>query len=72
MVALFFNKFYHKEGLRCFPVSPGWVKTDMGSENAPLEVDFAMGELLKTIATKIPEGHSVTKLISYDGEVYDF
>lgn len=54
------------EGIKIFALHPGWVKTDMGSREAPLEVDDAAATLLLTLE-KLGAGHS-GKFISYDGQ----
>ena len=46
-------------------MSPGWVKTDMGSSAAPLTVDESVGQMLKTIdrLTLMDNG----RFLNYDG-----
>lgn len=47
-------------------VHPGWCKTDMGGKGAPLEVEAAVSEMLKTLS-KLGEKDSGT-FIQYDGK----
>ena len=38
------------EGIIAVPIDPGWVKTDMGGENAPLTVEESVGAMRRVIA----------------------
>ncbi|HVE16935.1 MAG TPA: SDR family NAD(P)-dependent oxidoreductase, partial [Chthoniobacterales bacterium] len=40
---------FRPDGIVVTAVSPGWVKTEMGGENAPLTVDESAGSLYATI-----------------------
>ncbi|XP_014368140.2 C-factor [Papilio machaon] len=44
---------------------PGWVRTDMGGKNAPLDVDSSINGIFNTI-NKLGEGDS-GKFLQYDG-----
>ncbi|KAH9848818.1 NAD-P-binding protein [Lenzites betulinus] len=46
---------------------PGWVKTGMGGDKAPLEPSESVGALLKLITTAKPE--DTGKYLRYNGEV---
>ncbi|KAL9658392.1 hypothetical protein ABK040_015712 [Willaertia magna] len=47
-------------------VNPGWLKTDLGGEKAPLEVDVGVAGIVKIINTFKPEQNG--KFLSFDGE----
>src|SRR3954469_15765296 len=47
-------------------LSPGWVQTDMGGENATLTVDGSVDWMRHTIA-KLPLRHRHVPFINYDG-----
>ncbi|KAJ6639094.1 C-factor [Pseudolycoriella hygida] len=49
----------------CVSMHPGWVKTDMGGKNAPLEVDNACKEMVRTIMD-INESNNGA-FLQYDG-----
>lgn len=55
-----------KEGIIATCIHPGWVKTDMGGTNAPLEVEASTSSIIKTLLT-INESHN-GKFIQYNGE----
>ncbi|CAL1698717.1 unnamed protein product [Somion occarium] len=50
-----------------FCVDPGWVKTDMGGEKAPLEPHESVSKVLKIVADATSQ--SSGKFFRYDGEV---
>lgn len=50
----------------CVAMHPGWVKTDMGGSNAPLDVETSCKEMVQTIFG-LNESHNGT-LIQYDGK----
>lgn len=38
-----------KDGIVVVGIHPGWVKTDMGGSNAPMEIDNSVSSILKLI-----------------------
>lgn len=46
-------------------IHPGWVQTDMGGEQAPLDVETSIGEMLKVIDALTPE--QTGKFLSWRG-----
>lgn len=56
---------WQDDGIIAVPISPGWVKTDMGGPQAPLSPAESVGAMRKVIAglTLAESGH----LIDYDG-----
>ncbi|KAI0316012.1 NAD-P-binding protein [Amylostereum chailletii] len=55
-----------KPNLTIFSICPGWVKTDMGGEEAQLEVEVSVTGLINVISNAPPE-HS-GKFLRYNGE----
>lgn len=59
-----------KHGILVIMMCPGWVKTDMGSENAPLEVEESVSAMFNTLAT-FNESHQGT-FCDRNGKPYEF
>lgn len=55
-----------EEKILCIAMHPGWVKTDMGKQIAPLDVETSTQTMWNTL-WKMNESHNGT-LIQYDGE----
>ncbi|XP_045491043.1 C-factor [Colias croceus] len=54
-----------KDAILVASMHPGWVKTDMGGKNAPLDVDTSVGGIFTTI-DKLGE-NDTGKFLQYDG-----
>ncbi|KAI9815191.1 MAG: hypothetical protein M1832_005526 [Thelocarpon impressellum] len=54
------------EGFAVCPISPGWLKTDMGGEYAPLTVEFGSGKVVEVLE-KITAKDNGT-FFDYDGK----
>ncbi|XP_075366464.1 C-signal-like isoform X1 [Mycteria americana] len=57
---------YGEAGILCVALHPGWVKTDMGSQEADLTVDTSVRGLLSVLPT-LSEKHSGT-LLNWEGK----
>lgn len=57
---------FKDDGILATCVHPGWVKTDMGGPNAPLEVDDCVSGLIKTMHSLGPKDNGC--FICWDGE----
>ena len=57
-------------GVKVVALSPGWVRTDMGGESAPLSPEASVRGLRKVIAGLRPEDSG--KFLSYDGSTIPF
>lgn len=49
---------------------PGWVRTDMGGEKAPLDVETSCSKMIEVVL-KLSEEHN-GKLIQYDGQILPY
>ncbi|XP_069936110.1 uncharacterized protein [Cherax quadricarinatus] len=58
---------YGKEGILFVAIHPGWVRTDMGTSAAPLNVEESISDVLKTLSN-LTEDHSGL-LISNTGDI---
>lgn len=56
---------FKSDGILVACLHPGWVKTDMGGKNAPMEVDTSIQAILSTLE-KLNETHNGS-FIQYDG-----
>ncbi len=56
-------------GATLVAISPGWVKTDMGGEGAPLTVQASVAAMRKTIASIQPIHKGA--FLNYDGRPFD-
>ncbi|PSN50237.1 hypothetical protein C0J52_02384 [Blattella germanica] len=57
---------FKSDGILVTSLHPGWVRTDMGGNNAPLGVDESISAILKTVAS-LTEKDSGT-FIQFDGK----
>ncbi|XP_069822020.1 C-signal-like [Dendropsophus ebraccatus] len=58
---------YKKDGIISIAIHPGWVKTDMGGDQAPLTTEASVGGMMKIIST-ITEKQSGT-FVDWEGKV---
>jgi len=61
---------YKNSNITTIALHPGWVKTDMGGVNAPLEPPEAIGKMLQVIDSLTPEQNGT--FLSYSGETLEY
>ena len=57
---------FKRHNILCTNIHPGWTKTDMGGENAPLEVKTSVSSMLETLSTLSEKDNGT--FIQYDGK----
>jgi len=55
---------HHRQGLIVISIHPGWNRTDMGGQNAPLSVQETVPQMIKTIDSL--EAKDSGKFFNYD------
>lgn len=55
-----------EDGILVASLHPGWVRTDLGGRNAPMDVDSSVTSILNTLTT-LTEQHTGC-FIQYDGK----
>ncbi|XP_077166354.1 C-signal-like [Paroedura picta] len=58
---------YKDDGILCTAVHPGWVKTDLGSDQADLTVEESVNGIMKVLCNLCEKQHGV--LITWEGKV---
>ena len=58
---------FSEAGVAIGPFHPGWVKTDMGGQEAPVVVENSVAGLRKQIAAMKPTASP--RLVAYNGDV---
>lgn len=64
MLTLIQSKSLADRGIAVAAAHPGWVKTDLGSQAAPMEVDEGAGSVVDLVTidrTRFPHGQLVHK-----------
>ncbi|KAM4614270.1 C-signal-like [Discoglossus pictus] len=56
---------YKKDGILCTALQPGWVKTDMGTDRAPLTTDESVTGIMKVLNSLSEKQNGI--LFGYDG-----
>nr|XP_056718508.1 C-factor-like [Euleptes europaea] len=58
---------YKDEGILCTALHPGWVKTELGSDQADLTVEESVDGIMKVLCNLSEKEHGV--LVSWEGKV---
>ncbi|CAI5782017.1 Uncharacterized protein PODLI_1B002370 [Podarcis lilfordi] len=58
---------YKDDGILCTAVHPGWVKTELGSEQADLTVEESVSGIMKVLCNLSEKQHGV--LVTWEGNV---
>ena len=66
MVTRNFHALYSKEGFIVVAIEPGWNRTDMGGDKAPLDPKESVAKVIQIISSLKPEQSG--KFFSYTGE----
>lgn len=56
-----------EDGILVACMHPGWVKTDMGGTNAPLDINKSVSDMIKTLQT-LTEKHNGS-FFQHDGKI---
>ncbi|KAK5171954.1 uncharacterized protein LTR77_003591 [Saxophila tyrrhenica] len=67
MLTVDYSLQLNDEGFTVFPLSPGWLKTDLGSQHAHLEVDVGVKATLEIILDAGPESNGRFRDIKVPG-----
>lgn len=57
---------FKNDKILCVAMHPGWVKTDMGGKNAPLDVESSCQKMIETICA-LDESNNGT-FVQFDGK----
>ena len=66
MVTRNFHALYAKDGFIVVSIEPGWNRTDMGGDKAPLDPTESVAKVIKIISSLTPEKSG--RFFSYTGE----
>ncbi|CAL1529794.1 unnamed protein product [Lymnaea stagnalis] len=70
MASIMIGREVKDSGILVAALHPGWVRTDMGTSQAPVGPDESVEGMLKVIGNAGDESHG--KLINFKGEVLPY